>query len=75
MAKAEMVVKLRCERCTCGDPRKEALRDAVVEAARQFVAQVHASERRHKQSAVWPEHGEAFQTLRDCLVAQRVARG
>jgi len=55
--------------------RADALREAVVEAARQFTAQVLATEHLHKQAAIWPEHGESFQTLRDTLVAERRARG
>ena len=68
------VVHERCERCDCGDTRRTFLTDAIIAAARSFVAQVMTTERREHQAVVWPEHGEAYETLVDALRAERQGR-
>lgn len=87
MACADMVVNLRCERCSCGDTRKESLRQTVIEAARYYLAAHLVAERAAarmspRRPGSVDEHDyavgrvdDALQTLRDSLATERVSRG
>ncbi len=63
-------------------PRRELLRDAVVEAARHYLASYLVHEREENRPPDYEasedaaaERGDALQALRDALAAERAARG